>query len=73
MSETEERFDSDLERQLAELLVQRGIAVVSQFRIPGSRFVFDFVLPEPPFGVVEVKGTYYLPDAAFAAVEQMKA
>jgi len=69
MSETPKPFDSDLERQLAEFLVQRGIAVVSKFRIPGSRFIFDFVLPEPPFGVVEVKGAFYRPDAT---VEQMK-
>jgi len=48
-------WDSELERQLARHLSARGIIAVREFKVPGSRYIFDFFLPAPPFGVIEIK------------------
>jgi hypothetical protein len=48
-------FHSEAEKALAARLLVHGIFAVHEFRTPGSRYVFDFFLPTPPFGVVEVK------------------
>ena len=48
-------FHSDVERQLAESLLDAGVIAIHGFKVPGTNLEVDFFLPGPPFGVVEIK------------------
>lgn len=52
-------FDSEFEKSLAGHLLTLGVIPVRKFQIPGSRYRLDFFLPEPPFGVIEIKNTWH--------------
>lgn len=62
-------FASELERQLAGRLVELGVVSVANFREPGTNRRFDFFLPTPPFGVIELKAVQGNPDYIAAKLE----
>ncbi len=48
-------FELKFERDLARHLLTRGVTPVRAFRVPGTNCRLNFFLPEPPFGVIEIK------------------
>jgi DNA modification methylase len=50
------KWDSNIERELAHDLLDYGVVAIPNFRLPGLNSIsFDFYLPQPPRGIVEIK------------------
>lgn len=66
-------FAQAFEKQLALRLLDHGIVAVSEFQLPGGKYRFDFFLPAPPFGIIEVKRVKTGPLAASGVTSSLVA
>jgi hypothetical protein len=64
-------FESEFEKALAGHLLALGVVPVREFRVPGTQYRLDFFLPEPPFGIIEIKSADH--GGAAGGVEQLRA